>query len=87
MRQKTDAIFIGENIEKCCKDLKELGMETINFEEKEMIPLTKKEIKSYEKQKVCHICKKKFCYDGNNKKEFKNKKQVSDHCHYTRKFR
>ena len=25
-----------------------------------MIPLTNKEIKSYEKQKVCHICKKKF---------------------------
>ena len=45
-------------IEKFWKDLKELGMEIINFEEKEMIPLTNKEIKSYEKQKVCHICKK-----------------------------
>ena len=30
----------------------------INVEEKEMIPLANKEIKSYEKQKVCHICKK-----------------------------
>ena len=68
MRQKTDAIFIGEKIEKFCKDLKELGTETINFEEKEMIPLTKKEIKSYEKQKGCHICKKKFCYNKNKKK-------------------
>ena len=55
-------------IEKFCKDLKELGTEIINFEEKEMIPLTNKEIKSYEKQKVCHICKKKFCYDKNKKK-------------------
>ena len=36
-------------IEKFCKDLKELGTEIINFEEKEMIPLTNKEIKSYEK--------------------------------------
>ena len=45
-------------IKKFCKDLKELGTEIINFEEKEMIPLTNKEIKSYEKQKVCHICKK-----------------------------
>ena len=26
-----------------------------------MIPLTNKEIKSYEKQKVCYICQKKFC--------------------------
>ena len=47
-------------IEKFCKNLKELGMEIINFEEKEIIPLTNKEIKSYEKQKVCHICKKIF---------------------------
>ena len=37
------------------KDLKELGKEIINFEEKETISLTNKEIKSYEKQKVCHI--------------------------------
>ena len=43
-------------------------MEIINFEEKEMIPLTNKEIKSYEKQKVCHICKEKFC-NGKNKKK------------------
>ena len=55
-------------------------MEIINFEEKEMIPLTNKEIKSYEKQKVCQICREKFCND-------KNKKKVKDHCHYTAKFR
>ena len=36
-------------IEKFCKDLKELGT----------VPLTNKEIKSYEKQKVCYICAKK----------------------------
>ena len=33
-----------------------------------MIPLTNKEIKSYEKQKVCHICKKELCDDRNKKK-------------------
>ena len=66
--------------EKFCKNLKELGTEIINFEENEVIPLTNKEIKSYEKQKVCHICKEKFCSD-------KSKKKVRDHCHYTRKFR
>ena len=52
-------------IEKFCKDLKELGTEMINFKKKEMIPLTNKEIKSYEKQKVCYICEKKFCDDKN----------------------
>ena len=52
----------------------------MNFEEKEMIPLTNKEIESYENQKVCHISKEKFLYD-------KSKKKVRDHCHYTGKFR
>ena len=46
-------------IEKFCKDLKELGMEIINFEEKEIMPLTSKDIESYQKQKVCYICIKK----------------------------
>ena len=39
----------------------------INIKKKEMIPLTNKEIKSYEKQKVCYICEKKFCNDENKK--------------------
>ena len=34
-------------------------MET-NYEEKEMILLNDKENKPYEKQKICHICKKSF---------------------------
>ena len=62
-------------------------MEMINFKKKEMIPLTNKEIKSYEKQKVCHICKKEFCYDKNDKNKFKLYQNVRDHCHYTGKFR
>ena len=45
---------------KFCKDLDELGTEIINFKKKEMKPLTDKEIKSYEKQEVCHICEKSF---------------------------
>ena len=32
-----------------------------------MIPLTDKDIESYEKQKVCHICKREFCYNKNEK--------------------
>ena len=46
-----------DSIKKFCKDLKEIGTEIINFEEKEMIPLANKLIKSNEKQKVDHICK------------------------------
>ena len=47
---------------------------------KEMIPVTNEENESYEKQKVCYICEKKF---SSNKKYCK----VRDHCHYTKKFR
>ena len=65
MRQKADAIFIGEKIVLKSSIKKELGTKIVNLEEKEMISLTNKEIKSYEKQKVCHICEKKFCDDKN----------------------
>ena len=55
----------------------------INQEKKEVILLTDKENKSYEKQKVSYICKKKFRNDDNDKEYQK----VRDHCHYTGKFR
>ena len=66
---KNERYFYREKhcIEKLCKDLKEFGTEIINFKKKETKPLTNKDIKSYEKQKVCYICEKKF-YDGRNKK-------------------
>ena len=57
-----------------------------NFIEEKRL-LEDKEINLYESQKVCHICKRKFCYDENKKKEFKLYQNVRDHCHYTGKFR
>ena len=74
-------------IEKFCKNLKELGTEIINYEEKDIIPLTDKKSKFYEEQKECHICHKEFCYDKNEKTKFKLYQKVRDHCHYTGKFR
>ena len=47
------------------------------------MPLTKEEEKKHNKQKVCHICKKGFSSDDNNKKYHK----VKDHRHYTGKYR
>ena len=44
-------------MERFCKDLRDHAMKTINYEEKEIIPLSDKENKSYEMQKVCYICK------------------------------
>ena len=54
-------------MERFCKDLRDHAMKIINYEEKQMIPLTDKENKSYEKQKVCYVFKKEFSTDQNNK--------------------
>ena len=86
---KKQALFYrGKDcIAKFSKDLKELGTGIINFKEKEIKPLTNKEIKFYEKQKVCYICQKKFCDDKNKRREYDLYHKVRDHCHYIRKFR
>ena len=62
-------------------------MKIINYEEKEMIPLTDKENKSYEKKRICYICKKEFSTDENDKNTFRLCQKVRDYCHYTEKFR
>ena len=54
-------------MERFCKDLRDHAMKIINYEEKQMIPLTDKENKSYEKQKVCYVFKKELSTDQNNK--------------------
>ena len=46
-----------------------------------MIPLTDEEKRSYKKSKHCHIFKKEFYNDDDNK----NYRKVRDHDHYTGK--
>ena len=79
--------YRGEDFERLCNDLREHAMKVINYEEKEMIQLTNEETKSYEEQNVCHICKKEFISDKNDKHSFKLYHKVRDYCHYTGKFR
>ena len=55
-------------MERFCQDLRDQAMKTTNYEEKEMIPLTDKDTMSYEKQKVCYMCKKEFSTNENDKK-------------------
>ena len=43
-----------------CKDLRDQAMKVIDYEKKKIIPLTKEEKESYEKQKICYICEKEF---------------------------
>ena len=66
-----------------CLDLREYATKMINYEKKEVIPLTKKEEQKHKGQEVCYICKKGFSTDDSNKKYLK----VRDHCHYTGKYR
>ena len=54
-----------------------------HYEKKETISLTEEEKNWHNMQKVCHICKKVFSTDYNNKKYHK----VKDHCHYTGEYR
>ena len=49
--------YRGEDCMKMfCKDLKDQATKIINYEKKEMIPLTDKEKETHENQKICHIC-------------------------------
>ena len=87
-RKNKPHCYKGEDcMRRCYEDLTDHATKIINYEEKEMIPLTDKENKSYEKQKVCYICKKEFSTDENDKNAFKLYHKVRDHCHYTGKFR
>ena len=82
------SFYIGKDcIKKFCGDLKELATKIINYEEKEMIPLTDNENKLHNEQEECHICQKEFYYDKNEKKKFKLYQKVRNHCHFTGKIR
>ena len=60
INRKTNLIRGKDCIKKCCKDLREHATKIINYEKKDMIPLTKEEEENYNNQKVCYICKKEF---------------------------
>ena len=80
--------YRGEHCMKIfCMDLKDQAKKIINYEKKEMVPLTDKKKDTHENQKICYICEQEFCMDKNYKKEFKQNQKVRDHCHYTGKYR
>ena len=64
-------------------DLTEHAVKIIDYEKKEMIPLTIEENKLYKEQNICYICKKEFSTDNKDKKY----RKVRDHCHFTGKYR
>ena len=68
-------------------ELKSIFNKLINYEQEAMIPLTEDEKMLHDNQKVCSLCEKEFCTDKTNKKEYKLKCKVRDHCHFTGKYR
>ena len=65
---------------KFCVSLREHPKSIIDFEKKKMLPLTRKELKSHEDEKVCYICRIRFL---KNRTKNINYRKVKDHCHYT----
>ena len=50
-------------MEKYCKKLREWVTKIVNYEMKEMIPLTSDENDYHEKHSKCFMCDKRFTYD------------------------
>ena len=65
-------------MEKSCKDLIEHVMKIINYEKKEIIPLTDEENECCEMQKVCYICMHTYA-----KKDLILIKMMKIHLNYT----
>ena len=86
-KNKLDCYKGEDCMERFWKDLRHHAMKIINYEEQEMMPLTDKQNKFYEDQKVCFICKIEFITDKKDRNAFKLCHKVRDHCHYTGKFR
>ena len=64
---KLDYYRRQKSMKNFCLDLRQHATKIINYEKKEIIPLTKKEKDWHNMEKVCHICKKVFSTDYNNK--------------------
>ena len=71
-------------MKKFCESLREHAESIIDFKKKQMLPLTKEELKSHQDPKICYLCGKIIL-----KKLSKNinYQKFRDHCHCTGKYR
>ena len=78
-------LYCGEDcMKKFCTFLREHATNVINFEKRNMLPLTKEGLKAHQDPKACHICGKRIL------KTFaddKNYQKFRDHWHFTGKTR
>ena len=69
VKENKHSFYRGKDcVKKFCKELKEICAKIVNYEQKEMAPLTDKEKEYYEKQKKCYICQKRFYYNKKKKR-------------------
>ena len=88
LKENRHSFYRGKDcIKKFCKELKKICVKIVNYEQKEMIPLTDKEKEYDEKQEKCYIYLKKFCKNKKEEKTYKLYQKVRDHWHFTGKFR
>ena len=66
IREKNTFYRNEDCMEKYCKKLKGWVMKIVNYEMREMIPLTRDENEYHGKQNKCFICDNGFCYDKKN---------------------
>ena len=58
-RENKHSFYKGKDcIKTFSKELKKICIKIVNYEQKEMIPLTDKKKEYYEEQEKCHICQK-----------------------------
>ena len=87
-RENKHSFYRGKDcIKKFGKELKTICIKIVNYEQKEMIPLTDKEKEYYEEQEKRHICQERFYNNRKEKKTHKLYQKVRDHCHFTGKCR
>ena len=71
-------------MKKFCSFIREHAKNVTDFKNKNMLPLTKKELKPHQDATMCYSCRKRFSKEV---AKDKNYRKVGDQCHFTGKYR
>ena len=78
--ENKDTLYRGKaSMKMFCESWQEHAKNVIDFEKKEMLPLTKEEVKSQQDTKVCYICQKRILKKVSKSKHYP---KVRDHWNY-----
>ena len=78
-------LYRRENfMKKFCNFLREHATNILNFEKKEILPLTKEKLKLHQNEISCYICRRRILQKFAKNKNYR---KIRDHCNYTGKYR